>query len=179
MNNGSETLVRNDGLFCYPSRTRNKLIAEAFYLTGDIEKYGSGYQRIRQAIQDYPSMPFEYEESGDGYVVTVAYSQQKQASVISERLQTREEAQEEAQQKAQEALHLLNPTEQAICNCLKESNKTSKQLLEALGYKSKTGNFKRAIARLLEIDYIHMTQPDSPTVRNQAYKLNADRFNEK
>ena len=65
----------------YPSRTRNKLIAEAFYLTGDIEKYGSGYQRIRQAIQDYPSMTFEYEESGDGYLVTVAYAHQKQSTV--------------------------------------------------------------------------------------------------
>ncbi len=27
----------------YQSRTRNKLIAEAFYLTRDIEKYGSGF----------------------------------------------------------------------------------------------------------------------------------------
>ena len=61
----------------YPSRTRNKLIAEAFYLTGDIEKYGSGYQRIRKAIQDYPTMTFDYEESGDGYMVTVGYAQQK------------------------------------------------------------------------------------------------------
>ncbi len=64
----------------YPSRTRNKLIAEAFYLTGDIEKYGSGYQRVRKAIQDYPSMTFQYEESGDGFMVTVEYRQQKQES---------------------------------------------------------------------------------------------------
>lgn len=48
----------------YPSRTRNKLIAEAFYLTSCIEKYGSGYQRIRKAIQDHPTRTFEYEESG-------------------------------------------------------------------------------------------------------------------
>ncbi len=64
----------------YPSRTRNKLIAEAFYLTGDIEKYGSGYQRIRNAIKDYPTMNFDYEESGDGYMVTVDYRQQKQTT---------------------------------------------------------------------------------------------------
>ena len=30
----------------YPSRLRNKLIAEAFYLTSNIEKYGSGFIRI-------------------------------------------------------------------------------------------------------------------------------------
>lgn len=67
----------------YPSRTRNKLIAEAFYLTGDIEKYGSGYQRIRNAIKDYPTMTFEYEESGDGYMVTVDYRQQKQTTELN------------------------------------------------------------------------------------------------
>ena len=36
----------------YPAYARNKMIAEAFYLTGDIEKYGSGFMRIRNAIAD-------------------------------------------------------------------------------------------------------------------------------
>ena len=62
---------------CYQSRTRNKLIAEAFYLTRDIEKYGSGYIRVRREIADYPTMRFDYEESGDGYFVSVSYQQQK------------------------------------------------------------------------------------------------------
>ena len=34
----------------YQSRARNKLIAEAFYLTRDIEKYGSGFIRVRGEI---------------------------------------------------------------------------------------------------------------------------------
>jgi predicted HTH transcriptional regulator len=34
-----DKLKRDD----YQSRARNKLIAEAFYLTRDIEKYGSGF----------------------------------------------------------------------------------------------------------------------------------------
>ena len=50
----------------YQSRTRNKLIAEAFYLTHDIEKYGSGYIRVRREIAAYPTMHFSYEESGTG-----------------------------------------------------------------------------------------------------------------
>lgn len=33
----------------YQSRTRNKLIAEAFYLTKDIEKYGSGYNKGKRS----------------------------------------------------------------------------------------------------------------------------------
>ena len=61
----------------YQSRTRNKLIAEAFYLTRDIEKYGSGYLRVRNAIAEYPTMKFDYRESGDGYLAYLEYRQQR------------------------------------------------------------------------------------------------------
>lgn len=57
----------------YQAQTRNKLIAEAFYLTGEIEKYGSGYIRIRDEISAYPSMKLDYEEMGNGYLVTLSY----------------------------------------------------------------------------------------------------------
>ncbi len=52
-------------------------INQAFYLTGDIEKYGSGYIRVREEIQEYPTMLFEYKESGDGYFVKLSYAKQK------------------------------------------------------------------------------------------------------
>ena len=35
----------------YQSSLRNKLIAEAFYLTGNIEKYGSGFIRIENELK--------------------------------------------------------------------------------------------------------------------------------
>lgn len=64
----------------YQSRTRNKLIAEAFYLTKDIEKYGSGYIRIRREIKEYPTMKVEYRELGDGFLVEIKYEKQKLSS---------------------------------------------------------------------------------------------------
>jgi ATP-dependent DNA helicase RecG len=64
----------------YQSRTRNKLVAEAFYLTRDIEKYGSGFIRVRGEIGSYPTMEFAYEESGDGFLVSLGYRQQKISS---------------------------------------------------------------------------------------------------
>lgn len=66
----------------YQAQTRNKLIAEAFYLTNDIEKYSSGYIRVRKEIADYPTMKFDYEEMGNGYLVTVSYDKQKTDSKI-------------------------------------------------------------------------------------------------
>ena len=58
----------------YQSRLRNKLIAEAFYLTKNIEKYGSGFIRIRKELEAYPEISFSIEESGDGVLVTFRQS---------------------------------------------------------------------------------------------------------
>jgi ATP-dependent DNA helicase RecG len=54
----------------YQSRLRNKLIAEAFYLTKNIEKYGSGFIRIRKELETYPQIIFAVEEIGGGVLVT-------------------------------------------------------------------------------------------------------------
>jgi ATP-dependent DNA helicase RecG len=61
----------------YRASTRNKLLAEALYLTNDIEKYGSGYIRIRKEIEKYPSMRFSYNEIANGYVAELSYDIQK------------------------------------------------------------------------------------------------------
>lgn len=54
----------------YQSHLRNKLIAEAFYLTGNIEKYGSGFIRIRKELEEYPEVALVIEEIGDGVLLT-------------------------------------------------------------------------------------------------------------
>ena len=46
-------------------------------MTRDIEKYGTGYIRVRKELAAYPTMSFDYEESGDGYFVSVNYREQK------------------------------------------------------------------------------------------------------
>jgi len=65
----------------YQAQSRNKLITGAFYLTKDIEKYGSGYRRIREQIAKYPTMFFNFEESSGGYLVKVGYENQKTDNV--------------------------------------------------------------------------------------------------
>ena len=73
----------------YQAQTRNKLIAEAFYLTKDIEKYGSGYTRVREAILSYPTMKFEYKEVGNGYLVTLGYEIQRITTQAPQSLRNR------------------------------------------------------------------------------------------
>ena len=68
----------------YQAYTRNKLIAEAFYLVGDIEKYGTGYTRIRKEIKDYPTMTFDFEEMTNAWLVTLSYEKQHISSKDNE-----------------------------------------------------------------------------------------------
>ncbi|MDP2025020.1 hypothetical protein [Sulfuriferula sp.] len=51
---------------------RKKLIAEAFYPANNIEKYGSGFIRIRKALRDYPEIEFEIREFAGGVMATFA-----------------------------------------------------------------------------------------------------------
>lgn len=53
----------------YQSQLRNKLVAESFYLTGNIEKYGSGINRIRSAVADADGIAFDMEELANGFLV--------------------------------------------------------------------------------------------------------------
>ncbi|MFH1953081.1 MAG: RNA-binding domain-containing protein [Pseudomonadota bacterium] len=64
-----EDLKRDD----YVSSIRNKLLAEAFYLMGDIEKYGTGFVRIREMLKDYPEISFSIEEIGDFFRIELAH----------------------------------------------------------------------------------------------------------
>lgn len=61
----------------YQANTRNKLIREAFYLTGDIKKYGSGFIRIRSEVKSYPTMIFSFENAPNGFLARLTYKQQK------------------------------------------------------------------------------------------------------
>jgi ATP-dependent DNA helicase RecG len=65
----------------YQAVARNKMLAEAFYLTGDIEKYGSGFRRIRDELAEYPTMKLEYEEISNGFLLTIGYTERKTSTI--------------------------------------------------------------------------------------------------
>jgi ATP-dependent DNA helicase RecG len=82
-------------------------------------------------------------------------------STIKQRLQTK--AHDEAHDN-------LNETEVKIIQACMQALSTS-DLLEKLGYKIRTGNFKNALANLLNLEIIEMTIPESPRSKNQKYIL--------
>ncbi len=56
----------------YISQHRNKLLTEVFYLTGDIEKYGTGFRRIAEWFKDYPNLNYKMKELS-GYIQLKIY----------------------------------------------------------------------------------------------------------
>ena len=145
-----EDLHRDD----YHSQLRNKLVAEAFYLTGDIEKYGSGFVRMRGYLKDAPGTSMTYREAGNGFEVIHLPAE------VEPRAQSG--ARSGAQSGAQSTL---------VVKMLADQPLSANEVTEKLGLKSKTDALKRILKDLLEGDFIEYTLPEKPNSRLQRYRI--------
>ncbi|MFP4527723.1 MAG: ATP-binding protein [Candidatus Kapaibacterium sp.] len=68
----------------YQPKHRNKLLAEAFYLTGEVEKYGTGLIRIRQQLENYDNLSFNFERQG-GSIVSAIFDNSERSEKTSEK----------------------------------------------------------------------------------------------
>ena len=145
----------------YQAYTRNKLIAEAFYLTGDIEKYDTGYTRIRSEIASYPTMKFCFEEIPSAWLVTLSYENQKTSSQTHyNELVSNSDTQVSTQVKDLILIlkdNILSKSE--ILELHKLVHKSNKKIMELY--------FNPAI----EQGYIEMLYPDKPHHPKQKYFL--------
>jgi ATP-dependent DNA helicase RecG len=69
----------------YVSVHRNKLLTEAFYLTGDIEKYGTGFRRVNNWFIEYPELIYDLKELS-GFMQLVVKSKNVTDNVTDDRL---------------------------------------------------------------------------------------------
>jgi ATP-dependent DNA helicase RecG len=78
------------------------------------------------------------------------------------------EAHDEAHDEAHEP---MNDIERRILERCSDQPKSTHNLLQALGYETRTGNFKRALARMLNVGCLEMTIPAKPRSKKQQYRL--------
>jgi len=102
----------------YKSSLRNKLVAEAFYLTNNIEKYGSGFIRIRKALRDYPELSLEVKEIGAGVELIF-----KQLAAATEEPQRTNELEKSSVESSVEIIDLM----------ARNPDVTAKELAQTLG----------------------------------------------
>jgi ATP-dependent DNA helicase RecG len=158
-------------LGAHSSSPYNPAIANAFFRAGEIEAWGRGVERIFAACEaaGTPKPVLRYhpydmwtEFAFDEAYLRVLRAGQRQAEQVTPQVTPQVEAQVE-----------LSVTEKHILNACEGQPCTAKELLAAAGYSQRTGNFKRAMERLLSLGLMVYTLPDTPQSRLQKYRLTA------
>ena len=65
----------------------------------------------------------------------------------------------------------MSEIEQKILLACLDAPQNTPELLALLGYESRTGNFKKAVSRLMDLACLEMTIPDKPRSKKQKYRL--------
>lgn len=131
----------------YVSSLRNRLIAEVFYLTGDIERYGTGFVRIREFLKDYPEIVFSLEEVADFFRVV---------------LQIRDLTPQVTPQVSLEVLRLLRTLDRPL---------SRQEIQSKLGLQDRKHLRMKYLLPALEAGLIELAEPDKPNSPRQKYLL--------
>ena len=159
----------------HASIPRNPLIAEPMFLAGYAEKAGSGIldmiARCRRAGLPAP----RFRQSGGQFVQTLdrplgVRGQKPPVQVGTKSAPSRHqvEVHDEAHDEAHEPMTDLERRLLAACA---RGPRSSLELLREIGYRSRTGNFKKTLARLLTRRLLEMTIPHKPRAKGQRYRL--------
>ena len=155
----------------HSSSPYNPAIANAFFRAGEIEAWGRGVERIFAACEAagspkpvlrYDPYDMWLEFPFDPAYLKALRTGQRQTEQVTPEVEAQVEAQVE-----------LTATEHLILKACEGQASTGQELLAAAGYRQRTGNFKRAMERLLSLGLMDYTLPDRPNSRLQKYKLTA------
>lgn len=143
---------------------RNPTLSEHAFRLLPYRGLGSG---IPRALDEWPQIELIDEVSGNQFTARV---QRPQAQWVNagERVPPPVKAPVKAPVEAPVA---LTDTDKKILRALAERPRGRSPLLSALGYSQPTGNYKAAMAKLLQAKLIELTLPDKPNSRMQQYRL--------
>ena len=133
----SEDLLNGD----YIAIHRNKLLAEAFYLRGDIEKFGTGFFRIREALKDLHELSFSIEVFDEFTKTGIVFNSKETEQVKL-------------------LLRIFSNNELSVV-----------EMLERLRLKHRPSFLDTYLKPSLNNHLIEMTIPDKPNSKYQKYRL--------
>lgn len=155
-----EDLLKGD----YVALHRNKLLAEAFYLRGDIEKFGTGFFRIQSELQNSPELRFMLE-SLNGFT-------RSGLDVIAQ--DNDQDTPQDTQQDTPHDTQQDNLPGNSLIRILlaKLNGEMSRtEIQQALGLHDRFHLRESYLKPSLVADLIEMTIPDKPNSRHQKYRL--------
>jgi hypothetical protein len=182
----------------HESKPWNPIIANVFYRAGIIERWGTGTLNIIDWCRSNENPAPTWSEQAGSVFVTFFPIKEARNSLgaevngrqragevtrevtgeateqVTEQVAEQATGQVEAHDEAHDEAYDLSETEWAILKASRSAPQGVSDLLIALGYKTRTGNFKKAMLRLEEsLSLLEKTLPDSPRSKNQKYRLTA------
>jgi len=157
-----EDLNRDD----YVSSIRNKLLAEAFYLMGDIERYGTGFIRIRELLGKHKNTTCKIDEIGDFFRIqllhTIVNDLKKNTNDLENDLKTVSNDLENDLKPGKSDLEkkygLTANQAKILSEIMQDNNITQQKLSELVGITTK--NIRNNIKKLKEKDLLQRIGPD-------------------
>jgi len=159
-------------------RYRNRRVGEFLKELDMTEGRGTGIPKMLRAIEQNqsPQPVFHTDDERTYFMVELPihtlFAKKSGIQPI-----TRQVEAQEAQVEAQEVRFELVEWEVSLLQACSQKAATGKELLEAAGYSSRTGNFKRGLEKLILLELVAMTIPDKPTSRLQKYRLTGKGWN--
>jgi ATP-dependent DNA helicase RecG len=147
---------------------RNALIADLLHRIDFIEKAGTGVKRIRDEAREggYPDPVWQ----ANGFT-TAVFRPNPEVRTAAATQQGPSRGPVGAQEAHGEAHEPMTAVEISILSACAAVPRSASELLELLGYRSRTGNFKKAVAGLIRRGFLAMTIPERPRARAQRYRL--------
>ena len=159
----------------HASIPHNPLIAEPMFLATYAEKAGSGILDMLALCRKAGLRRAEFREDGGQFVQTLW--RPKPVSVpkvipaggtTSVQSQHPVKAHDEAHDEAHEP---ASWSERLLMEACSVCPRSTPELLTALGYIERTGNFKRGLTRLIAKRLLEMSLPGKPRSKNQRYRV--------
>ena len=147
------------------SKIRNHVIARLFRELDLIEQWGTGVRRIFKEAEQQGLPEPEILEIGMRIRTVVYLASPARVGPVDQ------QGHVEAHDGAHDEAHELSETEQLILHACRNGPLSSSQLLDVLGYESRTGHFKKALSKLLKLELLVRTVPDAPRSKKQKYKI--------
>ncbi|NQV34260.1 MAG: putative DNA binding domain-containing protein [Phycisphaeraceae bacterium] len=166
-------------------RYRNRRIGEFFKELDLTEGRSTGIPKILRALEQNgsPSPAFETDEDRNFFLVRFpvhpkaltgaeADPSGKFTAVTQTQDEAHDEVHDEVQDEVHDEVHDVSETEWQILNACAPHPQSTQEILKVLGYESRTGNFRVALARLLnERNALERTIPEAPRSKKQQYRL--------
>ena len=149
-------------------RYRNRRIGEFLKELDLAEGRSTGIPKILKAMSENGSPAPVFETDEDRSYFLIRFPAHLYASGKTGKTPGGREAHDEAHDRSAAN---LNPTERCILNACGKGPRKASELIGVLGYKSRTGNFKRSLNRLLDLRVLKRTLRNTPRSRNQKYRL--------